>query len=77
MSRAMQKALDKVGNQSRLAAHSHRDATVAAARGWPTLARHHQHMAAEHAEMARAYRFAIIAGRTSPTWEDFYPIDTV
>ncbi len=61
----------KEGNHARLAAHSHRDAVKAFVQGWRQLAMHHQHMAAEHAIVARAHRFAIIAGRAAPDWEDW------
>lgn len=66
-----ERALFNEGNHARLSAHSHRDAVKAMNQGWRTLAMHHQHMAAEHALTARAFRFAIIAGRTSPEWEDW------
>lgn len=62
---------DRCQSEACLAALSHASAVKAMNQGMPLLARHHQLKAEEHATAARAYRFAILGGRTAPDWVDY------
>jgi hypothetical protein len=63
--------VDRCTSEASLAASSYRDVVKYMLQGFPMLAAHHQLKAAEHALMARAYRFAIIGGRAAPDWVDY------